>query len=149
MFQASSYLQLKTFHQITVGLSLSLFALRWVGVLLKARWPMRVAVRRASVVVDSFLLGAGVGLWWMGHWNPIVNPWLGTKLLLLVVYIVLGTWALKRARSTFGHVLFGLLALGTAAYMVGVALRHQPGGWFVSLMTDGFAANFFVPTALC
>jgi uncharacterized membrane protein SirB2 len=149
MFEAPAYLQLKAFHQLAVALSLSLFALRWVGVLANARWPMRKEVRITSVAIDSLLLGAGAGLWWMGGWNPLHNPWLGTKLLLLVVYILMGTWALKRAHSRMGHTLFGLLALAIAGYMVGVALQHHPASWFYGLLQGNSVALFLVPATQC
>jgi uncharacterized membrane protein SirB2 len=58
---------------------------------------------------------------------------LGTKLLLLVVYVLLGSWALKRARSVRGHLVCGVLALTTAAHMVGVAWHHHPAGWLLPL----------------
>ena len=149
MFQALTYPQIKYFHQLTVGLSLSLFALRWVGVMLQAHWPMHVGVRRTSVVIDSCLLIAGASLWWMGGWNPVSSPWLGAKLLLLVVYVLAGSWALKRARSPIGHLVFGFLALSTATYIVGVALQHHPAGWFQLLLNTALSWNSDSWVRLC
>ena len=39
----------------------------------------------------------GITLWVLLSWHPVQHPWLGTKLLLLLLYIVLGSLALKRA----------------------------------------------------
>lgn len=128
---ATHYAALKILHLTAVGLSLCWFALRWLGVLARATWPMGRLARYFSVAVDVVLLCAGLGLWWLGRWQLLESPWLATKLVLLVVYIVLGSWALKRARHWRGHLGFGLAALGVALWMVGVALVHHPLGWLM------------------
>ena len=126
---ADHYVTLKTLHLTAVSLSLCWFALRWMGVLAQSAWPMGRLARYTSVAVDVVLLCAGVTLWWVGGWNLLDSPWLATKLALLLVYIVLGSWALKRARHWRGRLGFGLAALGVALWMVGVALAHHPMGW--------------------
>lgn len=126
------YPHVKTVHHLSVALSLSLFAARWAGVLVQAGWAMRPRTRLVSVAIDTVLLVAGVALWVLGGWHPWHSPWLGAKLLALVVYVLLGSWALKRARSRKGHLVFGLLALGVAAHMVGMALHHHPAGWLAA-----------------
>jgi uncharacterized membrane protein SirB2 len=123
------YPQVKLLHLWAVSLSLALFTARWLGVLLCAQWPMRHAVRGVSVGIDVVLLSAGVGLWTLGGWSLSQSPWLLAKLMLLVGYILLGSWALKRARSARGRMLFGLAALTVAAQMVGIAFMHHPLGW--------------------
>lgn len=128
---SSHYGTLKSLHQTVVGLSLTLFAARWLGVLTHATWPMRPLARWGSVAIDTLLLSAGLGLWWLGGWHLGQSPWLATKLVLLLVYIVLGSWALKRARSGLGRGLFGLVALAVAGWMAGVALAHHPAGWWL------------------
>lgn len=116
-------------HIALVVLSVGVFALRWVGVLAGGRWPLQRRARVVSVVFDTTLLCAGVALWWLLKLHPLQQPWLGTKLALLVVYIVLGTFALKRARTWVGKLLFGLLALAVVAQMVAVAQTRNPLGW--------------------
>jgi uncharacterized membrane protein SirB2 len=133
------YPAVKALHRLLVGLSLMLFVGRWLGVLMAAPWPMRPVVRRASVGIDTLLVCAGLALWGWGRWTIAGSPWLGTKLALLVVYVLLGSWALKRARTWRGHLLFGLGALGVAAYMVGIAVAHHPAGWLTF-----FSANPFI-----
>lgn len=128
---ATHYAALKILHLTAVGLSLCWFALRWLGVLARSNWPMGCLARYVSVGVDIVLLCAGLGLWWLGDWQLLESPWLATKLALLVVYIVLGSWALKRARYRLSHLGFGLSALAVALWMVGVALAHHPLGWLV------------------
>jgi uncharacterized membrane protein SirB2 len=132
MMDATAYPLIKTVHHLSIGLSLSLFAARWLGVLAQAGWAMQRRTRVASVAIDTVLLSAGVALWVLGGWHPWHSPWLGAKLLALVAYVWLGSWALKRARSRAGHLWFGVLALGVAAHMVGVALHHHPAGWLAA-----------------
>jgi uncharacterized membrane protein SirB2 len=121
---------LRRTHVALVLASGGLFALRGVAVLLAARWPMQRAVRLASVVIDSALLAAGVALWTLLQLNPLRDPWLGAKLVLLMAYIVLGSFALRRARSTVARAGFLLAALAVFATMLGVALTRDPLGFW-------------------
>ena len=57
------------------------------------------------------------------------NGWLGTKLVLLVAYVVLGSLALKRGRSArmrgwcYGGAMLIYLTI------IGIARAHHPLGW--------------------
>jgi len=55
---------------------------------------------------------------------------LSVKVVLLLVYIVLGSFALKRGRSKFQRGVYFALALTVVLFMVSVARAHQPLGWF-------------------
>lgn len=127
---ATLYPTLLHAHIGLVTLSAGLFVLRWLGVLAGLRWPLQRLWRTLSVVIDTALLGAGATLWWMLQLHPLHQPWLGTKLALLVVYIGLGTFALKRGRTRLHKLAFGLLALAVLAFMVSVALARHPLGWW-------------------
>ena len=129
MFDSGLYPLAKSVHLACVTASLCLFATRWTGVLLAQRWPMAARVRHTSVAIDSLLLSAGLSLWLLGHWSLGQSPWLMAKLALLPIYVLLGSWALKRARTRTAHTLFGVLALAVAAQMLGVAVNHHPTGW--------------------
>ncbi len=117
-------------HITAVGLSLALFAARGAGVLAGQAWPMQPLARKASVWIDVLLLGFGVTLWAVLGLNPLREGWLGTKLLLLLVYIGLGSYALKRAATRRAKACFYVAALLCVAFMVSVALtRHPAGAW--------------------
>ncbi|MBT9465270.1 MAG: SirB2 family protein [Hydrogenophaga sp.] len=119
--------------QTHVGLvmtSVGLFAARALGVLRGQVWPLRPGWRRLSEVVDSALLMAGASLWWLLQLNPLHTPWLGLKLGLLLVYIALGTMAMRRASSTRTRALFLLGALLCVAFMASIALARHPLGWW-------------------
>ena len=93
------YATLRQVHIGFVTASGTLFALRAFATLGGARWPLALPARAASWVVDTGLLGAGALLWATLQINPLVQTWLGAKLVLLLVYIGLGTMALRRART--------------------------------------------------
>lgn len=120
------YIAVRHAHVGLVTASLATFALRGLGVLLGAAWPLRAGLRVAVVAVDTALLVAGSLLWVMLGLNPARDTWLGVKLGLLVGYVLLGTWALRRGRTTASRAAAYVAALGCAATMVAVALLHRP-----------------------
>jgi len=124
------YTFLKPLHIGLVLASGALFALRGVAVLSGRRWGMARAVRYASYGLDTALLLAGVSLWLLLDLNPLRELWLGTKLGLLLLYIVLGSLALKRARSRKLRLICFLAALACYAFMLSVARFHHPLGLF-------------------
>jgi uncharacterized membrane protein SirB2 len=120
---------LRRLHVALVLTSGGLFALRGIALLIAARWPMRRAVRVASVAIDTALLAAGVALWTILQLNPLRETWLSVKLALLMLYIVLGSLALKRARSPAARAVFLLAALAVLATMASLALTRHPLGF--------------------
>ena len=93
------YLPVRQVHLTAVTLSLGLFAWRGLAVLAGQGWATTRPLRLASVAIDTVLLAAGATLWAMLGLNPGRDAWLGIKLLLLLAYIVLGAFALRRART--------------------------------------------------
>jgi len=124
------YPQVRLAHISLVLVSGILFAARGAGVLAGAQWSMAPAVRRLSYTIDTALLGAALWLLYILDINPFVVPWLSTKIALLLVYIVLGTLALKRARTPRVRVLCFVAALLCFGFMLTVARAHQPLGFF-------------------
>jgi uncharacterized membrane protein SirB2 len=93
------YPQVKLIHVAMVVASGSLFALRGVGVLMGSPIGMSAPVRYLSYSIDTTLFTAALMLATMLHQYPFVHGWLTAKVLLLVAYIVLGSYALKRAAT--------------------------------------------------
>ncbi|MDO9074275.1 MAG: SirB2 family protein [Rubrivivax sp.] len=122
------YITLRQLHVGFVTASGSLFALRAFATLAGARWPLSRPARVASWAIDTGLLSAGALLWAALQLNPVVQAWLGAKLLLLLVYIGLGTMALRRARTPLGRLAWTLAALVCFAWIVGTAIAHDPYG---------------------
>lgn len=122
------YLQIKSVHVAMVIASGGLFALRGAAVLGGARWAMAAPLRYLSYSIDTTLLTAALMLLTALKLNPFVAPWLAVKLTLLVVYVVLGSLALKRARSRRARAVFYVAALATFGFMYFVARAHHPLG---------------------
>ena len=94
------YPQIKLVHVVAVLVSGGLFLLRGLAVQLGgAPWAMAAPLRYLSYSIDTVLLTAALMLATVLKQYPFVHPWLTVKVLLLVVYIVLGSYALKRAQT--------------------------------------------------
>lgn len=117
-------------HRACVTASVALFMARGLGVATLQAWPMQARWRWLSVAIDVPLLAAGVGLWTLLGLDPLQQTWLGVKLALLVVYIVLGSLALKRGRTRSQRLLFFVAALAVVLCTVGIALARHPAGWW-------------------
>jgi len=125
MTAAELYLPLRALHVATVAVTLALFALRGVWMLRASALLDRRWVRVGPHVNDTLLLASGVALAVLTDRAPWAQPWLAAKLAGLVVYIGLGTLALKRGRTRGGRAAALGAALLAAAYIVAVAVSRQ------------------------
>lgn len=123
------YAQIRVAHLLAVALSGTLFAARGAGVLTGAGWPMHAIVRYSSYAIDTILLTAALMLVAVLPAALFANHWLAVKLVLVVVYVGLGTFALRRARTERGRRIAYVAALVLFALVVGIARRHSPYGW--------------------
>lgn len=126
---ASYYLEIRLLHVGCVALSGALFTVRGLMRIADMPFANHQALRCMSWVIDSTLLGAAILLTAIVREYPFVDTWLTTKVLLLLVYIGLGTVALRRARTRAGRTAAFVSALLTFGYIVGVAVAHDPAGW--------------------
>lgn len=122
------YAQIKAVHVAMVFASGLLFALRGAGVLAGMQWPMRLPVKLLSYTIDTTLLTAALMLFTILPHAMFANGWLATKLVLLVVYIVLGTFALKRGRTRRSRAVSYAAALCVFGFIISVARAHHPLG---------------------
>jgi len=123
------YILIKSVHITAASLSILLFSVRlyWSvrgHAMLQQRW-----VRVVPHVIDTLLLVAGISLMVMLNAWPQQQPWLAAKLVGLLVYIGLGTIAIKRGRSPGVRLAAGLLAVLTFMMIVGAAWLHSPWSW--------------------
>jgi uncharacterized membrane protein SirB2 len=129
------YPEIKWVHVASVFASGGLFALRGLLVLLgQSGIALWAPVRYLSYTIDTTLLTAALMLSTILSQVPFVHHWLTVKVLLLVVYIVLGSLALKRARSRAARAGFYVAALLTFAAIVSVARTHHPLGPLLPLL---------------
>ena len=123
------YTQIRAAHLFAVVVSGTLFAARGLGVLAGARWPMHAFVRYSSYTVDTVLLTAALMLVSLLPAAMFANHWLTVKLVLVVVYVGLGTLALKRARTPRGRAICYVAALVVFGVVIGIARHHSPLAW--------------------
>lgn len=120
---------MKSLHMITAIATISGFILRGYWMLTESdRLQLRVT-RIAPHIVDTVFLLSGIALIFMLHLNALTQPWLLAKFAGLLVYIVLGSVALKRGATRQIRVVAFVAALAVFGYIVGVAMTKSPASW--------------------
>ena len=123
------YLAIRTFHETSVALSVTGFALRSDAGLAGARWVRGRLAKTLPHVVDTALLTSALMLLTMLRLNPFATPWLLAKLCGLVVYIRLGVVALRPTVARPVRAAAWLAALAVAGWIVSVAFTKTPWGF--------------------
>ena len=123
-----AYAALKVVHSGAAALSISLFVLRGAWMLrtperLRQRW-----VRIVPHVIDTVLLASALWLAWQIGADG-TRGWLWAKVVALLVYIVLGTIALKRGKTRGVRIVAFVAALAIFGYIVSVAIAKSPLGF--------------------
>lgn len=129
------YAQIKLVHICAVIASGSLFGLRGLLMLVRSRIMNHPALRSLSYAIDTTLLTAALMLLTILHQYPFVQAWLTVKVLLLIVYIVLGTFALKRGSTRAMQMTCYFAALAVYLFIVSVAIAHNPWGVLAPLFS--------------
>jgi uncharacterized membrane protein SirB2 len=122
------YFAIRQLHVTAAAGSLALFILRgaWMmasPALLERRW-----VKTVPHVVDTVLLGSALWLAWQLGVDG-TRGWLIAKVVALLVYVALGTVALKRGRTRGVRVAALSGALVTFGYIASVAVTKSPRGF--------------------
>jgi uncharacterized membrane protein SirB2 len=123
------YPQIKWVHVASVVASGLLFALR--GLLVQAGrpgWGMAAPIRYLSYAIDTVLLTAALMLLTILPGALFANGWLMAKIALLVLYVVLGSLALKRGRTRRARVACYISALAVFGFVFTIARAHHPAG---------------------
>ena len=121
-----SYLALRNIHITAVCITLALFVLRGVWMISGSDLLRSRFARITPHVVDTVLLGSAIGLTVMLQQYPLVNDWLTAKLVGLIIYIGLGTLALKRGATKNQRIVAFVAALGVFLWIVVTAVGHKP-----------------------
>ncbi len=122
---------LKAVHLLCVAATYTLFVLRGVWMMrespnLRKRW-----VLIAPHVIDTLLIASAVAMAMLIRQYPGSSDWLTAKLIALLVYIALGTMALKRGRTRRQRIAAWIAAQAVFFYIVAVAVTHNPAPWSV------------------
>ena len=125
-----SYMALKHAHMMFALISIVLFMLRaWIAVPSPARIKSKV-LKVLPHIIDTLLLILGVWLAVMMKYNPMGNsPWLAAKIIGVVLYIIVGTIAIKRGKTARQRLIATLAAIVIFAYIYGAAMTKSPLSW--------------------
>lgn len=124
------YLALRHVHIACAVLTIALFVLRGGLMLAGSRWLQTPVLRFLPHVIDTVLLTTALMLLGIVHQYPFVHGWLTVKVVLLVVYVVLGSIAIKRGRTRQIRIAAFVAALATVGFIYTVARAHHPLGIF-------------------
>ena len=121
---------IKLIHMSTAFISISFFLLRGFWVFNNSTMMSKKWVKILPHVNDTVLLITATLLALSLQQYPFVDGWLTAKFTALIIYIIFGMFALKRAKEIKNKVVFFVLALVTFSYIVGVALNRSVS-WFI------------------
>jgi uncharacterized membrane protein SirB2 len=121
-----SFLLLKSVHIACVAGTYTLFFLRGIwsmngSAIMQKRW-----VRIVPHVIDTLLLISAIALAFTIHQYPFKDAWLTAKVVGLLLYISLGFVTLRNGISKQVRILAWLAAQAVLAYIVLVAITHNP-----------------------
>lgn len=88
---------------------------RWVKI-----WPH---------IIDAVLLISAITLAYQNAISPLTTPWLLAKIVALLIYILLGTIALKRGQTRTIRFYAWISAQLVFLYIVLTAINHKPMLW--------------------
>ena len=120
------YLILKNAHIVLALLSITLFVVRAVWSVNASPQLQQKWARIVPHIIDTLLLTSAVYLMIASHQFPFSDNWLTAKLVALIVYIGLGTFAIKRGRTAGSRLLFSLMSVAVFCYILAVAITHSP-----------------------
>ena len=120
------YMMVKHLHLTAVALSLTLFVLRFFWTVRGSQMMSKKWVKIVPHVIDTVLLLSALTLCVLISQYPFVNAWLTEKVLGVVLYILMGFWTLKWARTTPLKALGFVGALAWLVFVAKVAVFKQP-----------------------
>ena len=114
------YLFVKYSHQIFVTITILVFNIRFFLLWRHPDKPLAGIWKALPHLNDTMLLFTGLWLMKITHFSPINSPWLGSKILLLLVYIGLGMVMMRsRPRSPKFYAIYvlSMACVGCIVYL--------------------------------
>lgn len=128
------YAEIRFVHIAAVLFSGGLFLVRGLGLVMGSGWPRAALLRYLSYTNDTVLLTAALMLMTIVQQYPFADAWLTAKVLLLVIYIVLGAMAFRSGTGRARRVGLWLAALAVYGFIISVARAHDPLGFLADWM---------------
>jgi uncharacterized membrane protein SirB2 len=119
------YAALLSVHRLTVVISLALFVLRGVWRMMDSPMNAKMWVKIVPHINDTILLLAAIGMLVVAGLNPLDHGWIMAKIIGLLAYIVLGTFAIKRGKTQMQRNVAFVGALAVFGYIAMVAVTKQ------------------------
>ena len=120
------YSLIKFIHVLTVLLSGAMFLLRFAGNMfdiekIKSARVLKFLphINDTVLLISAIVLAVKLGV------SPGGTPWLLAKIIALLLYIVLGSIALKRGKTKRTRLIAGLFAIAIFIYIISVALTKN------------------------
>ncbi|MDH3326222.1 MAG: SirB2 family protein [Gammaproteobacteria bacterium] len=123
---------LKDIHVTTALISITVFVIRFYWMIIESRLLTIKSVKIIPHINDTVLLVSAIALAVKLGQYPFIDQWLTVKVIALLVYILLGTVALKRGRGKNSRIMAGFAAILTFAFILSVAGSKNPAG-FISV----------------
>ncbi|AXT37308.1 invasion protein [Alteromonas sp. BL110] len=120
------YMMAKHLHLTAVGLSILFFVFRFIWSQFDATALNKKWVRILPHIIDTVLLASAIWLCVILSQYPFVNAWLTFKVIGVVLYIVFGLFALKKAKTKLSKWGFFVAALVVLMATAMVAVTKQP-----------------------
>ena len=114
---------IKHLHVWLVVLSIGSFVLRFIWSQKNSPYLQQKWVKVAPHITDTFLLLSGVSLALLFRISPLQTHWLGAKLVLIVIYIIIGYIAIKSPLPKPARQVAGCLALTTVVGIIYLAVN--------------------------
>lgn len=115
------YFMIKHAHMGFAYLSITLFVLRGGLMLIDSPLLHSKIAKILPHIIDTLLLACAIALLVIGKWNPLQQPWILAKITGLILYVGLGTIALKRGKTKTIRSLALAASLVVVAYILMVA----------------------------
>lgn len=119
------YADIRLLHIACASISIGLFVLRGALQLAGVAWRRWRVLRILPHANDTVLLAAAIALAAISHQYPWQQPWLGAKVVALLVYIVLGHMAFRSGATRAQQALAFGAALATVGYIVLAAVSRS------------------------
>ena len=116
-----SYIAVKHLHVTAAVLSILFFIIRAGWSVAGSNKLQSRFVRIAPHVIDTILLVCGLYLAMVIG----LQPWIIAKIVGLIVYIGVGTIAIKRGKTPSSRAVAAIIAVLVFAYIIGVAFSKQ------------------------
>jgi uncharacterized membrane protein SirB2 len=115
---------IKHFHILCATLTITSFFIRGLWMLLDSPWLQKRWVKIIPHLIDTGLFASGIALAINLRQYPLTDGWLTAKFFALLLYIILGSIALKYGQTKIIRFSAWISALGVFFYIIMVAMTR-------------------------